>query len=210
MKASITVFSALILSVIVILNCVLVDSARLISARADLQRKTSLAADSILAGFDSVLRDSYKIFAIDGKKDLKDEFLSYMGRGYSIKEVDIGLDGPLTQGDVLQGQILEEMGGQVPLSLFESLLDKLDILKDGDRKSDLYKHEVEVTLIISEIDANIDDLYHYVEGYYKGDSFCVNGYDPFNKHLSYLSILKAYIGFLEGEGTNKEDLIGEH
>lgn len=75
MKGSISVFVCLILAAVILLNCVLIDTAKVYSLKSGLSARVALSGESLLAGYDSILREHYNLFALNGGKNSKRSFL---------------------------------------------------------------------------------------------------------------------------------------
>ena len=228
MKGSISVFACLILATVMLLNCVLIDTAKIVSIKTGLAARTALSSESILAGFDTLLREHYRLFAIDGSKNVKEEFISYFEvkdrsygssshlinvpeeflpldmQEYDLDNVIVELKDSLVDPRVLERQIYEEMKIRTPLNLGKSILDKFKILSRSDNMSDSFQKEAEITSMMNEVSKNIEELTKYVEGAYPGDIGCVNGYDRYMRHLSYVSILKSGIDIIKAGSSDTE------
>lgn len=215
MKGSVTVFACILLAAIILLNCVLVDTAKVISLKANMKNKAQLSLGSVLAGFDNVIRDHYGLFALNGTKNVNEEFLTYFdvrnsfygGSSllisddkdfpavdfliYELSNVNIELDDSLADTEVLRRQIIEEMTVRTPLNFGSSVLEKIKILTGSKNMSEAYKKQAEVASFMNEVTEDVEALKKYVEGLYEGDMACVNGYDRHMRYLSYLSLVRS-------------------
>ena len=68
-KGSITVFTALTLSGIILFQCVLLQGAYVYTAQANVRYKLALAGQSLLAGFDRILYEDYGLLACQEQAD---------------------------------------------------------------------------------------------------------------------------------------------
>lgn len=229
MKGSMSVFVCLVLAAVVLLNCVLVDMAKVYSLKSGLSARTALSGESLLAGYDSLLREHYRLFAFNGGKNLREEFLTYfnvrnMGyslggyfadapegylpmdiQNYNVANVVVEAGNSLLDLSVLEKQICEEMKIRTPLNLGKSMLDKVRILSRTDKMSESYLKEAEITSLMNEVTEKIEELKRQVEGVYPGDVACVNGYDKHKRHLSYLLLISSYLDVVRsGNPDTKE------
>ena len=229
MKGSISVFVCLILAAVILLNCVLIDTAKVYSLKSGLSARVALSGESLLAGYDSILREHYNLFALNGGKNLKEEFLTYfnvrnMGyntggyfintpkgylpmdiHNYNVDNVVVEVCDNLADPSVLEKQIYEEMKIRTPLNLGKSILGKLRILSRTDNMSESYLKEAEITSLMNEVTEKIEELKRQVEGVYPGDVACVNGYDKHKRHLSYVLLVSSFVNVIKSESPDTKE-----
>lgn len=64
-KGAVSIFLVIITIPTMLLSAVLIDGSRMASARAMAQEATDLAASSVLAGYNQILKDQFGLFALD-------------------------------------------------------------------------------------------------------------------------------------------------
>ena len=206
-RGAVTVFTALILSAAILLNCVLLQGVYVYTACANLEYKLALTGKSLLASFDRILYEDYGLVACLEQEDagtmaayyfngVKGNYLDSLT---SVWETVQGFEpGGYLQirpfqgesfafttayqeslGDinVLQTNIVELMKYQSPANLLEYLLEYLDIIESAEETSEGERLYREAGELLDELSQVADKLYRTVEGWSEHDFSCVNGFD---------------------------------
>jgi hypothetical protein len=89
-RGQITVFLSIILIAVVLIVGVLVDVARLSAAETQVKRAVELAALSVLADYESELKEDYGIFALstENENQLSEALKSYLEKTLMIKSLE--------------------------------------------------------------------------------------------------------------------------
>lgn len=169
---AITVFLSIILAAILVLTCVFVEAARIRSGETQVQDAVDLSSNSILADYNSILKEMFGLMAISDNDPgkLRDEMLYYLERtlnvpesssqkggnyfdlyGFKVDELNALPIYNLAEPEVLRAQILEYMKYKAPKELAEGFLDKILAFKDFKKQADTMKKKLDV-------DKDIEDL----------------------------------------------------
>jgi len=95
-RGQITVFLSIILIPVVLMVGVLIDIVRLSSAETQVKRAVELAALSVLADYESMLKENYGIFAlsVESEAQLSELFKSYLEKNLMIKSQEEDIANP--------------------------------------------------------------------------------------------------------------------
>ncbi|SCY84436.1 DUF5702 domain-containing protein [Alkaliphilus peptidifermentans] len=153
-RGAITVFLSIVLMIFIILAGVIVDGVRLRISEVQVKRSSRLSLQSVLAGYNSNLKEDYGLFALDYDNEiqLKDAFMYYMQKNLSITEdipsIEFYLDNDedisywdiydytiekisltpvysLNDDEIIRNQILEHMKLRGPQKIVDEFLHKL-------------------------------------------------------------------------------------
>ena len=226
-KGSITVFTALTLSGIILFQCVLLQGAYVYTAQANVRYKLALAGQSLLAGFDRILYEDYGLLAcqeqadggakaeyyfnssVSGLQNLKEQAEKHLGssetgllRLMPMKGESFGFTasytGSLADINVFQQEITELMKYRTPANLLEYLLECVDLLDSAEKSSEGERLYQEAGRLLDRLSELADKLYRAVEGWSVNDMACVNGFDNFTNRPLVISQIKTASLFLHG------------
>lgn len=173
-KGSITIAAAIILSCIILFNIVLYDFVKMKSTISCIPHRISLACNSVLASYDSLLADKYGIYGYNtaSGSSVHKDFLFY----YGDVECDVKLKDDFTKPEIIKEQICDIMKIKTPTNVIESVLQAFDIISESDQSCDEHSVCGKAAQKLSELQIVHDKLRLKVEGYFSGDSMCVNGF----------------------------------
>ena len=173
-KGSITIAAAIILSCIILFNIVLYDFVKMKSTISCIPHRISLACNSVLASYDSLLADKYGIYGYNtaSGSSVHKDFLFY----YGDVECDVKLKDEFTKPEIIKEQICDIMKIKTPTNVIESVLQAFDIISESDKSCDEHSVCGKAAQKLSELQIVHDKLRLKVEGYFSGDSMCVNGF----------------------------------
>lgn len=186
-RGSISIFAAVVVSGIIILNAVLYDYALLKSQLGRNEAELKLACNSVLASYDALLAKRYGLYGYytGSGGSVSDEFERY----YSGNALEASLSGAFTEADVLKDQIRGIMKIKTPLNLAETLLKIFDVISDGTENSGDFSVCAEASEMLYELQNTQKKLKDKVEGYFTNDTACVNGYS----HAESITIAEALL-----------------
>ena len=186
-SGSTTVFLSIILSICIATTGILCDSLRIKSVSGKLTRNVISAGNSVLALYNSILKEDYGLFAlgITDKVELDSIFDYYLESNISSKTRLFDIDSEklsvspifnLTENEVTKSQILEHMKYKAPEILTQNFLDKIKVFKDGSKVTEslVKKGEIERDLV-KEIPA-VEDFYKALNGDSNSTSYAVNNF----------------------------------
>ncbi len=173
-RGAVTVFTALILSAIVILDSVLYDYISFKGQKALCRDELRLACGSVLASYDSLLAEHYGLYGINTVSAVPPD--ERFGEYCTAESYSISFSDPYTAPQVLKDQITGIMKIRTPLNITEKLLRVIGVLSDDtDRSGDLSLC-AEASAGLAELEKKQKKLKDKVEGLFGGDTACVNGY----------------------------------
>ncbi len=195
-SGQITVFLAIILLSVFMFAGLLVDISRINAGRAMVKRAVETAAKSLLADYDSRLKENYGLFAIPATdmldlKDLFEEYLAcnlsitdneyYKGNidlfGFRIEKVSVTPIFNLSENIVTKKQILEYMKYRAPAQLVEGFMERLAAVREVGKMSAAYKKKVGIDKILGSMDKAQQNLKKSVDGSgYAADKY-INGFN---------------------------------
>ena len=172
-KGSITVFLALILSLLLSLVCTSIESVRMASARTQILNGMDIGLYSVFGQYDKKLLEEYDLFALDGSMGggqiklakVCDNLESYMKpvlkqNSQNLKLKQSGLTGYrlLTDnnGEVFYQQIVQYMQETLGSQGVQILLNKMSDRKRKTEEADLKASQAESGGSIDRYDAEID------------------------------------------------------
>ena len=186
-SGSTTVFLSIILSICIAATGILCDSLRIKSASGKLTRNVISAGNSVLAIYNSILKEEYGLFAmgITDKAELNSIFDYYLESNISSKTRLFDIDSEkllvspifnLTENEVTKSQILEHMKYKAPEILTQNFLDKIKVFKDGSKVTGslVKKGEIERDLV-KEVPA-VEDFLKALNGDSNNTSYAVNNF----------------------------------
>lgn len=187
-RGSVTVAAAVMLAAVCVLNLVLLDLAVVFSGRTLAQRRTHRACSSVLAAFDSVLAARYHLYGVNMTRmyDFDAAFAEYARApaqsgvvhflSLGLVQAEAVLEHPLSEPDALRRQIRAEMQYRTPVNSVRALLEHLDVLESAQKRG-------KAAMLVAEGESRLQDaedaltaLRHTLEGYFNGDTMCVNGF----------------------------------
>ncbi|MFZ5645876.1 MAG: pilus assembly protein TadG-related protein [Bacillota bacterium] len=138
-KGYITIYLLIILLALIFFLGLLIDLSRIRIAQNQVRRAANSAARSVLAEYDSPLKNGYGLFAMTSslEQERRKDFDRYLCLNlkesqefslldYHIEESSLILIRPLSDTAVLQQQILEEMKYRAPLDITEELFNRIN------------------------------------------------------------------------------------
>lgn len=173
-KGSITVAAAIVLCSVIVLNVVLYDYAKMKAVVSCIPERMRLAGKSVLASYDALLADKYGLYGFNtssGHSAHKD-FLKYYGN----TECDVSVKDSFVTPEVIKKQVCGIMKIKTPVSVIESVLEAFDVISAADESCDNHSICGKAAQKLSELQSVRDELKLKTEGYYRGDSFCINGF----------------------------------
>jgi hypothetical protein len=183
-SGQISIFSAIILLVVLALAGILVDISRISAGRAIVKSAAEAAASSLLADYGSRLKEGYGLFAMpaDGTDSLQDRFEEYLTCNLSIPDEEEYYSGKtdlfgfrieavrvtpvfnLSENSVAKEQILEYMKYRAPTEIVEGFVGKLSAMKDIGKMSEAYKKKVGIDKLLGRMDKSQQKLKKSVDG----------------------------------------------
>lgn len=163
-RAAVSILLALLMSPLLSISLILVESARYQSAVQMINELSDSSAFSALAKYDRFIEKRFGILGTNGDKEVKDIFSDYMeknkkafGNTVEIKENYSSGTFPLSHTSVLKQQLLEVSEINVPLGTINSFVDfsKLsEAIKNifKDKKEDIEKQKKEHEKIVKDIE----------------------------------------------------------
>ncbi|HEX3032299.1 MAG TPA: Tad domain-containing protein [Bacillota bacterium] len=153
-KGSITIYLAIIFAALVIFLGLFIDLARIKIAQNQLRRIANASARSVVANYNTGLKNQYGLFAVN-KSDYNRDFRRYLqanlaataGSGFFSYRLESSTFNANKQlADSLKGQILEEMKYKAPVIITREIVNKFrqveDISSNYNRQKDKGKAEL--------------------------------------------------------------------
>ncbi|MBP3391621.1 MAG: hypothetical protein J6L76_02395 [Clostridia bacterium] len=178
-RGSVTVFVAVLLIPICVLQCALVDCARGISFRYVGRERVSLALASMLASFDSRLHDDYGLFGMNRVRvgNVEETFKGYLTGGeFPVDSFEMKLKDPLSQPEILGGQITARMELRTPIRSGAWFLEQLGLIEHGEKQGRAALLIAKGNELLGLSDEKLARLKNLLEGVFPGDTNCVNGF----------------------------------
>lgn len=217
-RGSVTVFTALILTAVCVLNCVFLDFGRGISFRTMAYKRVQLACDSILASFDSGLSARYGLYGVNRIRAgaVEETFAGYLD-GPNMNGIlnmtdfhrvsqEVRLAAPLSDPVVLQEQITAQMEYRTPLRGAAWLLERLGVIEEAEQTGRAALLLAEGNELLIQAEEDMERLDILLDGYFQGDTTCVNGY---TKAMWLYTETKPIILGLQALDTENEDEIAK-
>lgn len=187
---AITVFLSIILLIMVTLAGVIVDAARINTAKSQIQRALESSVSSTLAGYYTPLREKYGLFALNenNEENLEKIIRSYLSKNlmiekgyldenkignyvdlydYNIESIEVDLMFNLTQGPVTKQQICEFMKYRAPKEFAQDFLEKLNALKKAGPTAEVCKRKIEFEKRLKKIESIQREIYKAIYGEYE-------------------------------------------
>lgn len=191
-QASITVYLSLILILILSLIMTVIEGARQTTARIFAERALTTSMDSVLADFYGPLMEEYHLLGLDGsygessyyEQEVIERMEDYMSYTFSPKQglsgaqsrmnlYGISVDGLEVksktsimdyQGELFINEITEYMKYKEIGNVAEFLLDKVSLLEQPQKLSDIYQEKLKLEEELVAIDEGILALMKYIDG----------------------------------------------
>ena len=227
-KGAISIVTAISIAGIILLEAVLAQGAWLFTAKGNLEYKLSLAGQSVLAGFDSILYEDYGLIAAKEREDASEvaefyfngennkDFFDLPGRGFKdgdyltvvpfkgeAKDFLVTYDKKLGNLDVFQEQITGFMQYKTPEKAAEFVMKQaglIDESENSDKVKDKYEEACEA---IRGLSVKANELYHSVCGYSSHDIACVNGFDDLKARDKYVSTIQTKLMFMDSKKVSE-------
>lgn len=189
-EGAITVFLSIILLVMIVLAGVVVDAARINTAKLQMKRAVETSVRSALAGYNMDLKEQYGLFALNQNnneaiKEIIEDYLSknlmidkeYLNEkkigkhldlyDYEIESIEVEPILNLTENPVTRQQILEYMKYRGPKEFAKEFIDKLELLKKAGTTSEAYKRKIDFEKELTSIDRLQQKVYKNIYGEYQ-------------------------------------------
>ena len=187
-RGFITVPTAIFLAVICLFDLVLTDAASVISAKHFYERRASMSLESILAGYDSVLFAKYGLLGlnISHYTSAETDFIKYISEPFRSDVIafsrldrkghELSFLASLSEPDALDSAIVEQMKYKSVANVAVYISQALGLLDSAGKLSGAAADVAQGEKVLTDAKTKLDDLKHKVEGYFTGDTMCVNGY----------------------------------
>lgn len=179
-RGSITIILLIILLPTLVFSGLTVDISRRHLARAAAEEAGKLVLNSVLADYDTVLKDVYGLFAISQQPGLTDAGRSeLLMEQFRINLGNVGLLAPvleellispipessLANPEIVEKGILEFMEYRAPAETALSLLDALAVFERIGDQSRVAEQKMIVELALRDISADCAELYRIIDAY---------------------------------------------
>ena len=187
-KGFITVSAAILLAVICLFDLVLADAASVISAKHFYDRRAAMALESLLASYDSILFSKYGLLGLDVSKytETETDFIKYISEPFRSdviafsrlkrRDFELTMKTSLAEPEGLRDAIASQMKYKSVANGAVYIAQALGFLEDAGNLTGAAADVAEGEKILSEANAKLETLKQKVEGYFSGDTLCVNGY----------------------------------
>lgn len=178
-RGTVTIFVALVMIPVCLAQCAMIDLARGLSFRYIGKARVSLALSSLLASFDSRLQDTYGLFGVNRVRvgNIDDTFAGYlMGSDFQVTDYQLQLKDPLTDPEILGGQITERMKLRTPIRGGQWFLEQLGFIEQAEEQGRAALLLAKGNELLSLSEEKLEELKQLLEGFFPGDTACVNGY----------------------------------
>lgn len=228
-----SVFLCIILLSVMTLTGVLIDASRIATGKNHVRRAAQNAAMSVLADYNSRLKDEYGIFALgtDGTDDFSDSVRYYIeknltagtdsaGTGndttkylrlydFRVEDVKVTPLFNLTENDAVKAQILEYMKYRAPKEIVEGVIERLSLMKKAAVMSEVYKRKTDIEKLLCKMDKYQEKLAKCINGSGKSGECFINEFDPRSrKNLAedYADLYERYESMSEELEDIKEEI----
>ncbi len=194
-KGQTSIFFMILFVPVMIVSLIIIDAARISTARKQVEDAVRSAAKSALAAYSSKIKEEYGLF-VSGPKaegEAEEEIKKYLCKnmgidkngstGGAVKLYDYSIEGisvtpvvTLAQNEAAGKQILEYMKYRAPVMLTEGLIEKLRALGDTSGVSKAYKMKISMDSSLSKMDKVIRELKEYTEGWNGRSAVTVNSF----------------------------------
>lgn len=187
---AITVFLSIILLIMITLAGVIVDVARINTAKSQIKRALESSISSTLAGYQTSLREKYGVFALNENngENLEKIIRSYLSKNlmiekgyldeskignyvdlynYNIENIEVNPMFNLAQDTVTRHQICEFMKYRAPKEFAQDFLEKLNALKKAGPTAEVCKRKIEFEKELKKIESIQREIYKNVYGEYE-------------------------------------------
>ena len=218
-SGQVTVFLIIILLSVFLLAGVLVDGARIQSARSIVKNAADISAQSALANYNSKLKNNYGIFAIEDSDEIQTEIKKYISKNLSIDEehknsidlyhfkiesVKVTQMFNIKDKGTLKSQILEYIKYRAPYDLAENFISKITAIKETGKISEAYNLKVEVDKTFGAMDLLQQNLKKIIDG---GDVFAENFINGFNFGGYFKQSIAKYESFNNEFNSIKDSIV---
>ena len=186
-----SIFLAIVMIGVVILTGLMVDIARLTSAKNQVARALDVSAVSVLAGYETDLMHEYGLYAINMPSPDPSALIYYMERNlgidmddglflgglftekrdrpaklyrYNIEDIQFNTTKPISDIDVLERQILEFMKYRGAAALASGVLDSILLAGTAAKMADSVKIKAEIDRKLAQIGKEQQDFRDYLYG----------------------------------------------
>jgi len=223
-KGQIAIFLTIVFIGILFFCGILVDGARLVSARVQAVRALEDSCISTLALYNSQLKNEYGIFALSENNEdiLKRTIEKYLNDNLSINDDIKGFDSTkdgqeyiidlydfrieelkvtpffnLTNNLIVKKQILEHMKYRAPKELGENILKKFNILKDIGEMASLYEKKTGLEKELGDLDALLREIKKNISGTLGDGIFEEEYIESFNLNGVRDKLIDTYVQLIE-------------
>ena len=206
-KGTVTVFVAIVLIPVCIAQCALIDLARGLSFRYAGRERVSLALGSLLASFDSRLQDEYGLFGVNRVRvgNIDDSFERYLaGSEFPVTDFELQLKAPLSNPKALGRQITDRMKLRTPIRGAQWFLEQFGFIEQAEEEGKAALLLAKGNDLLRQSEEKLDQLCRLVEGFFPGDTNCVNGYTK--AHWLYTE-RETILITMEAPDWQKEDVV---
>lgn len=203
-QGQISIFVSIVFIAVLILTGILVDGSRIIAGETQVRRGIENASRSVLATYNSRLKNDYGLFALSDieKNRLTENIKSYINKNIMIENNDLDLKNSKTRSinlydfrieeisvtpvlnftrtDITKKQILEYMKYRVPLEITEGILKKAGFLKEIGKVSQVYKRKLDIGEKLGEMEKIQQDLKKSISGTLGDGDYIINYIEKFN------------------------------
>lgn len=136
-KGTVTVYLAIVFMAMIVFTGVFIDLARIRVAQNQLRRITNSAARSVMANYNTSLKNEYGLFVVNNGVDFQGEFRKYIKAnlgsstetnfeliGCQYESSEMALSRPINNLATLKSQVLEDMKYSAPIDISRDLIDK--------------------------------------------------------------------------------------
>ena len=174
-SGSITIFAAIVLAAVILLNIVLYDFAVLKCNLSCIQPQMKLACNSVLSNYDALLAEKYGLYGYN----LSSSHLSGRNFDFFYPSVDNTVEflEDFAKPKVIKEQIVGLMNLKTPANITETILEAVGVFEDADETCDTHSVCGEAAELLVKMQEKNKQIKQKVEGYFDGYVACVNGYD---------------------------------
>ena|GEM_PF-990229 len=179
-KGSISIFLLIVLLPALVFSGLMADISRHHLAKAAAEEAGRLTLNSVLADYDTILKDVYGLFAISQQPGLSDdERRELLMDHFRINLENVGMFAPvledlqispvpessLANPEIIEKGILEFMKYRAPAETALSLVDSLAVLARIGDQSRVAEQKMNVELKLKEVTADCAELYRIIAAY---------------------------------------------
>ncbi|NSW92195.1 MAG: hypothetical protein HPY74_16250 [Firmicutes bacterium] len=233
-KGQIAVFLTIIFLSIIVVTGILVDASRIIAGEAHVRKSVENAAKSVLASYNSRLKEDYGLFALGeyneaeiiedikryinmnlviGAGDGGGDLLNRDGKikpidfyGFRIEEVRVTPIFNFTGTETVKKQILEYMKYRVPENIVEGFLKKVNLLKEVGEMSEVYGRKMRIEESLGELQDIQQGLKINISGTIGDGIYVDDCIEKFNEDGVRDLLITKYVGLIEEYGNLEREL----